>query len=161
MTIATIHRVFQDEEVPHLGGGPKTWCMRNSPWLGRHTLSYAQQLDYKRDHEVRHWEWGDGALGWKFGAVRGAGGPHDDRLGNFLQSGSQGPSGFLRPCFPRLSYPPSCLACQAPPLPTVTPYCRRFALRWPLMPLRSPCPGMICQKMLAKTAGGNYLFIFC
>lgn len=103
--------------------------MRNSPWLGRHTLSYAQQLDYKRDHEVRHWEWGDGALGWKFGAVRGAGGPHDDRLGNFLQSGSQGPSGFLRPCFPRLSYPPSCLACQAPPLPTVTPYCRRFALQ--------------------------------
>ena len=28
------------------------------------------------------------------------------------------------------------------------------------MPLRSPCPVIICQKMLAKTVGGNYLFIF-
>ena len=55
----------------------KKW---DSPWLGRHTLSYAQQLVCKRNHEARHWVWGGGVLGWKSGAVRGAGGPHDDRL---------------------------------------------------------------------------------
>ena len=61
MTTATIHRIFQDEEVLWSQGlAQKKW---DGPWLAGHTLSYAQQLVCKTNHTAKHLDSGGGGLG--------------------------------------------------------------------------------------------------